>query len=390
MVATGIVYCQIYYSINRSPGFDKDNLLVVEDLTRPEVSPQRKALTQQLHSLANVSDVTLSSERPMRSGGNQLPVTVPAGNSKVGSTSEQPILVTYMVVGYNFFETYRMKLLTGRFYNESFPGDVLPRAGENYSGEILQGSVIINEKAAQTLGFSSPNDAEGRLVRSYVGGSATGPVSADLKIVGVIGDAQFRNMQATAAPTMYYLSPQSNSLSVATIRYRGEESEILKLVANVWGTVVGDHILASAFVDSEISTQFVQENRELKMLTGFSLLAICIACLGLFGVASYVVERRTKEVGLRKVMGAKIRQIVRLVTWEFSKPILWANLMAWPIAVIVMTYWLEQFASRVDIFIFVPLCLGAGVLSMVVACLTVFGSVNRVAKMKPADSLRYE
>ena len=136
--------------------------------------------------------------------------------------------------------------------------------------------------------------------------------------------------------------------------------------------------------------QFAQERIEALILVSFSLLAIVIACLGLFGSASFTVERRTKEIGLRKVMGAKVNDIVRLLVWQFSKPILIANLLAWPIAFWFMLDWLEQFPYRIGTWIFVPLCLAAGLTALAIAWLTVASNTTRVARASPIKSLRYE
>ena len=112
--------------------------------------------------------------------------------------------------------------------------------------------------------------------------------------------------------------------------------------------------------------------------------------MGLFGSASFTVERRTKEIGLRKVMGAKVKNIVSLLLWQFSKPVLIANIIAWPVAIFVMQYWLERFTYRFNSLLMIPICLVSGLIALVIAWFTVSGNTSRVAKSKPIKALRYE
>ncbi|MBN1621605.1 MAG: FtsX-like permease family protein, partial [Endomicrobiales bacterium] len=122
----------------------------------------------------------------------------------------------------------------------------------------------------------------------------------------------------------------------------------------------------------------------------FSILAIFIACMGLFGSTSFTVEKRTKEIGLRKVMGAKVKNIVSLLLWQFSKPVLLANIIAWPVAIFAMQKWLEQFTYRFNPLLMIPICLVSGLIALVIAWFTVAGNTTRVARSKPIKALRYE
>ena len=126
------------------------------------------------------------------------------------------------------------------------------------------------------------------------------------------------------------------------------------------------------------------------MFAAFSGLAIFIACLGLFGLASFTAERRTKEIGIRKVFGAEVSQIVKLLVWQFSKPVLIANIIAWPIAYLAMSRWLESFVYRIDNMIIMGLCMLAGLFALLFAWVTVAGNSFNVAKENPINALRYE
>ena len=122
----------------------------------------------------------------------------------------------------------------------------------------------------------------------------------------------------------------------------------------------------------------------------YSLIAIVIACLGLYGLSAFTVERRTKEIGIRKVMGASIKDIVTLLIWQFSKPVVLANLIAWPIAAYLMLTWLEEFPYRIGAIWLVPICLGVGLLSLIIAWITVGSNAAKVARQNPIKALRYE
>ena len=136
--------------------------------------------------------------------------------------------------------------------------------------------------------------------------------------------------------------------------------------------------------------EFQQEETEVRMLISFSGLAIIIACLGLYGSASFTVNRRVKEIGLRKVMGAKVKNIVSLLLWQFSKPVLIANIIAWPLAIYFMLDWLERFSYQLPYWVLAPLCLGAAVIALAIAWLTVATNTARVARSNPIKALRYE
>lgn len=126
------------------------------------------------------------------------------------------------------------------------------------------------------------------------------------------------------------------------------------------------------------------------LFSAFAVLAIIVACLGLYGLAAFSAERRTKEIGIRKVMGAEVRDIVKLLVWQFTQPVAIANVIAWPVAIWLMLNWLQQFPYRIDIFLLAPICLCAGLVSIAIAWLTVGGNAARVAKGTPIAALRHE
>jgi putative ABC transport system permease protein len=159
-------------------------------------------------------------------------------------------------------------------------------------------------------------------------------------------------------------------------------------VEKVWRQLVPSVPFRADFLSAVIDNQYAAEKAQGVMFTAFAVLAVAVACLGLFGLAAFTAERRTKEIGLRKVLGAKVPDIVRLLLWQFSKPVALANLLAWPIAYLVMRNWLDGFEFRIALS---PLFfVAAGVVALVIAWVTIVGHAVRVARAKPIIALRYE
>ena len=195
-------------------------------------------------------------------------------------------------------------------------------------------------------------------------------------------------MNAVPRPEVYSFSP--GFTDVLSVRFEGNPQTVLAQVTEIWRSVMGDAELSSSFVAQNMEAEFAQERVEAQLLISFSLLAIVIACLGLYGSASFSMDRRTKEIGIRKVMGAEVREIMTLLLWQFSKPVLFANAFAWPLAAWAMLRWLQRFPYQIDALILIPLCVLAGAIALSIAWLTVVGNTVKVATTNPVYALRYE
>jgi putative ABC transport system permease protein len=163
---------------------------------------------------------------------------------------------------------------------------------------------------------------------------------------------------------------------------------VLAGVEGVWKRMIHDAPFEARFSDDIITDLYKAESARAKVFAGFALLAIIVACLGLFGLAAFTAERRTKEIGIRKVLGARIRDIVRLLAWQFSKPVLIAMPIAWLVAFIAMRDWLQRYDTRIDMSV-LPF-LGAGLLALVIAIGTIASHAIKVARANPILALRYE
>jgi putative ABC transport system permease protein len=256
-------------------------------------------------------------------------------------------------------------------------------------------TVIINETAARKLGFADPRAAVGQQMNwgrarpgapkpppKAAGGAPTAEPST---IVGVIPDMPVTVRQA-AEPTFYYVGWDLNVLS---IRLTGQDIPgTVRAIEAAWkrsgtGQPIGEIFLKQSRLDLDLD--LIIQGTTVAICAG---LAVLIACLGLFALAAFTTERRTQEIGVRKAMGARTFDVVLLLLWQFTKPVLWANLIAWPLAFWAAEHWLQGFAYRVSL----PpwLFLAASAAAMLIALATVAAQTWTVARTKPARALRYE
>ena len=382
IVSTGVIYAQMQYSMNRDPGYNKNNLLVINRLASDEkIQSKIPPLKRELLSLADVSDVGLSEVQPSQQQQSNLAYMRPGH-------PETTYLKPTSGIGYDYFKTYQIPFVAGRDYSidRDIPDpkfDMMKaKIGGNESKKLIERSAIINESAVREFGFTSPKEAVGKVLHS------TTFNNVNYTIIGVVADNHIFSIKALPRAEVYLLEPEQ--ADVMTVRYHTTPKKILKEVDTVWKKVMGGTEISTVFVNQLIAREFQQEKSEEKILISFSILAILIACMGLFGSASFTVERRTKEIGLRKVMGAKVKNIVSLLLWQFSKPVLIANIIAWPIAVIAMQRWLENFSYRFNPLLLIPICIASGLIALAIAWLTVASNTRRAARRNPIHSLRYE
>ena len=206
-------------------------------------------------------------------------------------------------------------------------------------------------------------------------------------IVGVMKDARFRSVRETLDAIMFTNAREANHTHMI-IRFEGDPAALRERVERMWKSLVPDVPFNAKFSDDIMIELYKAEDARAKTFAGFAILAVIVACLGLFGLAAFTAERRTKEIGVRKVLGARTRDIVRLLVWQFSKPVMIANLIAWPVAWWLMRDWLNTFDARIGLGP-VPFLL-AGVLALAIAIGTIGAHAFRVARANPVNALRYE
>jgi putative ABC transport system permease protein len=208
-----------------------------------------------------------------------------------------------------------------------------------------------------------------------------------MTVVGVVGNIMYRSARDPIEPTFYQRAEEDMfAISLRTDDAMGPivHAEMEKL----WRQLAPQLPFRSDFMEARIAAQYEQEEAEATMFAAFSALAIIIGALGLYGLALFSAERRTKEIGIRKVLGAKVKDLVHLLVLDFSKPVLIANVIAWPVAWFVMRDWLNTFEQRIDLN---PMVFGAaGLMALLVAWITVGSHALRAAQENPIRALRYE
>ena len=284
-------------------------------------------------------------------------------------------------IDFSYLELYGLSPLAGRFFERSYGADSLkPDAPSSY-----QPNVVINETARQQLGFKGPAEAVGKTVSWVRGADLSAPLPST--IIGVAPDFSVAASRSKIDPEIYVVNP--SQLDVLNIKLDGHKiPETIASVDHLWKEFNSSRPISREFLDQLLQHRYIDVIRQGVIFAALSSLALLLACIGLFGLAAFTTERRFKEIGIRKAMGATSTDIVRLFTWEFSQPVLWANLIAWPFAYFFMQRWLEGFAYHVAMnpLVFVA----ASVLALVISLATVSGHALLVARAKPVDALRYE
>ncbi len=383
VVCTAIVYGQSLYAQNMDVGYQTDNMLVVHRLNRSSAMPYQGTLENEVRRLPGVLSVSRSDQAPPDTNDNNTVVNLP------GQTSAIPILIGFRSVDEHFFPTYRIPIVAGRNFSEDRPTDFMPEDVSSLEPEQRVGFVIVNESAIRRIGLGTPDEAIGKVFEIDFGPGSEAPRVA-LTIVGVVPDVHFQSLKRTIRPEMYVLN--EDSFGTLTVRFDNiGPTQIAEAVRNVWSSLVPDVPYLHAFVDEGLAQQYVNEERQATLFAVFAALAVLVACLGLFGLASFTVERRTREIGIRKVMGAGVRNILALLLWQFSRPVIIANVIAWPVALYLMSDWLKAFVYRIDIWTVGPLvCIAATIGALIIAWATVSGHAWKVAQTSPAHTMRYE
>lgn len=380
IISTSVVYGQSLFARSMDLGFETDNRLVVRGVSGEALLPIYETLKREMLNIPGVVDVTFAGDTlPLENNKNTL-VDAPGG--AIGGKA----LIEYVAVDFDFFEGFGIEPVAGRVFSEARRADIY-RAGAT-PGDGGHVGLVINEMAALKLGFTNPEEAVSKVVRAQLGNSGdTDDMLAE--IIGVIPDLIMRSARAEVTPMLFYVQEGTLGPMFLTLRPQGQE-ETVKAIDELWARILPETPIKRNFVSDRVDQLYLAEMQQAQMFFYFSLFAVFVASLGLFGLASFAVEQRTKEIGVRKVMGAGVFDIVRLLVWQFSKPVLVANLIAWPVAGYFMMRWLQGFSQRLDNSVIGLMFVGAGMTAMLIAWATVSSRAFQAARRKPIDALRYE
>ena len=356
IISTLVVSRQLHFMQNKKLGYDKDQLLFLSD-TRA-LGTNQLAFQQQLLQHKNVLSASISRNIPTSGiiDGTQI-----FPKNETGNGTE--IHTDIFHVDYDYVRTLGLTMVQGRNFSKDFSTD--------------SAGVIINEAAVRELGWNGTNPIGKSIVRSG---------QAEFKVVGVVKDFNYTSVKQKIAPLVMMLGNNGGGL-VLKINTNNVSSFLVEL-RKQWQEFNPDVPLQYHFVDEKYASLYVAEERTKQLFTVFSMLAVIIAGLGLFALSAFVIEQRTKEIGIRKVMGASVIGIVALISRDFLKLIVIAIVIASPIGWYAMTHWLDNFAYRIEIHWWIFAL--AGVLAVGIAFLTISFQAIKAALMNPVKSLRAE
>lgn len=382
-ICTAVVYGQTLYAKTMDAGFQSNDRLILSGIDSLESSNAVESLRQEIERLPEVSSVVFSSDAPTQDNENNRFIEILNSAGESGANINK--VINYYHIDHDFLHDYGISPISGRDFNKSFNTDAYTRGSNDKNGA---GGVILNLSAVRSLGFSSPDDAIGRIGRIRFGRGDDAPIT-DLEIIGVIPDIYFRSIRFGIRPSMYYIN--SDSWNVATIKYNTHDmAGLTDKIKNIWSEHATQVPFNYQHLSEMIANQYAKEAGQAILFAAFSGLAILIACMGLYGLASFTAMHRTKEIGIRKVLGARVIDIVTLLVWQFSKPVMLANLIAWPAAIYYMGDWLSGFEYRLTDMWLYGACIIAGGSALMIAWLTVASHAAKVASTNPIKALRYE
>jgi predicted permease len=358
IIGTLVIYRQLNFMRSKDLGFDQEHVISINMMG--EIQKSYESLKQELIRLPEVLSVSASSHRPTNIGSNA------GGIEWDGKDPNMDIVVGTSSVDYDYIETMSIEILQGRSFSRDFPNDV--------SNDNLN-VFMINETLAKIIGKDPVINEKIK----FVGIEGT--------IVGVMKDFHFRSVHNEIEPLALFGYPEWFHHILIRVA-PGDITQSLTAVEKVWKQLLPNYPFEYHFLDEDFEWMYRTEAGMSQLIKYFALLAIIIAGLGLFGLASFMAEQRTKEIGIRKTLGASVSGIVLLLSKEFTKLVLLANLIAWPLVWFVMGKWLQNFAYRIDMQIWIFLL--SGCIAVVIALITVSFRYVKAALANPVKSLHHE
>ena len=360
IIGTIIVKNQLHFIQNKNLGFKREHLIIINNAA--VLGNRVEVYKQEISKNPNVVSATVSSLM-FESG-------IP-GNGYFFDRVTGPDVVTcqYLDVDDDFVETYQIQMKSGRFFSDQFSTD--------------SASVVINEAAVKACRTTDP------LGKKLAQINGVSKEMQSYKIIGVVEDFNYESLHQTIRPLVFHLGRVRQASTILTIRVlSGELRQTMRFLEETWRPFAGNDRFNCTFLDQNLNRMYETEMKIGVLTMVFSFLAIFIACLGLVGLAAFVTEQRIKEIGIRKVLGASVTEIVTLLSREFTKMVVLANILAWPVAYYVMKSWLQNFAYRINIDwgIFIL----SGIIALAVALATVSTQALKAALANPIKSLRYE
>lgn len=359
-IGTFVVYNQLDFIRNRRLGFNKEQLVVIkktDDITQ-KIEPFKEELLK-LPGVIHATNTTTLPGKNFSSNAHQV----------AGAAGEETHLVWSMRSDTNFAETFEVEMVDGRFFSRDFSTDT--------------SAVVLNQAAVKTLGLTDP------IGKVIVELGSTPDKSINFQVIGVMKDFHFESLHQKIRPMLIKLIRKNQAGKFVTVRVKpGNIPMTLSQMESIWRTFALNQAFEYVWFDRDFARIYEAEERTGQVFAVFSIIAICVACLGLLGLAAFTTEQRTREIGIRKALGASITGIVMMLSREFIRWVLAANIIAWPVAYFITRGWLQSFAYRVDIEI--QMFLFSTVLAIIIAFVTVSYQVIKAALANPVEALKYE
>lgn len=363
IIGTIVVYKQLVYAQTKDLGFQKENVLVLSNTRR--LGTREETLRQNLLKLSDVTDASISSGMPAGTsfGDSYIPETsgsAISANNSIGLSS--------FMVDEEFVPTLKLNIIKGRNFSKAFADSA---------------SVILNETAVKLTGWKDP-----------IGKSLTYPGNDNqkFKVIGVVKDFNTQSLRSTVDPyALFYTTSKTYNIKFSYIAIRIKPGDYNKALANIeheWKAIAPELPIEYNFMDASFNALYKADQTIGKVFAVFTLLSLTVACLGLLGLAMFTAERRTKEIGIRKVLGASVQNVVTMLSADFLKLVIIATVIAFPLGWLAMNKWLQDFAYPTPISWWVFALAGGA--TLLIAILTVSFQATKAALMNPVKSLRSE
>jgi len=363
IIFTILINQQINFMREFDMGFDKDQIVILK--TPERMSNNSETVKSEINAIPGVLESTTSLGVPTMGSGFGTNLTPDI------EYEDEEFMISVKMIDSNYLDFYNIPLLAGRKLSE-------------LSGADFRTITMVNETTVKKLGFTSNEAALGN---NYTIGLSDGIKRFSPEIVGVIQDFHFNSLHEEVSPLLFmYWSFlfQEVSIKISPENVPGT----IKEIQNVWEKFYPAHPFDYSFLDEKIDKMYKAEEKSFRVISTFSILAIIIACMGLLGLTFYTTEQRRKEIGVRKILGASIPNIIKKISAEFLKLVLIANLIAWPVSYLLINKWLASFPYKVEINILVFVM--AGAIALGISLITIGFTVVRSAASNPIESIRYE
>ena len=358
IVGTMIMFRQIKFMLNKELGFNKEQLMVISQAET--VGNRVNAFKNAVLNIPGVENITASTAAPGHNNNNNAYM--------MEGRAEETFLLNTNWVDYDFFDTYDIKLSSGRFFNETYSTD--------------SSACIVNKSAVKGFNLDDP------LTTRFISPSDDGEIIY-LPVIGVAEDFHHESLHSKITPYMFKFKDETNNWGYISIRLANSASKnTIKEIEKVWKEFTSNVPLQYFFMDQDFDRMYKEEKQNALLSVIFAIIAILIATLGLFGLTSFTVQQRTKEIGIRRALGASVSNIFYLITKETLILVTISTLIAWPLIYLVAKNWLQNYHYRINLSAF-DFAFGFAI-AIVIAITTISYRTLKAAGVNPSDSLRYE